>query len=392
MPSRCETFRGTVSCWCLNSRRSRPPTSARFTRTSSVATTPSSSVGWSSISPAESLPANSSTCRMRCSVCPGAETSWRPTRPIRATTACSRACPNCARCSRRSSARAGAGRARRQLQPRADARRDRLRAAQGHCRQPASVGAGVARRVPLPGARATTGISRICQDFGIEMIPVPIDRRRARTWTSSSGWSPRTRRSRACGACRSTATRPAPSTRDATVERLAAMATAAPDFRIFWDNAYAVHHLTDERIEIAEHRSTRARAHGHPHRAFVFGSTSKVTLAGAGVGAVRGVAGERGVVPEPHGQADHRRRQDQPAAPRARSCATPTGSLALMDRHRAIVAPKFATVVDVFARASRRHRRRHVDRARRAATSSASTCWTAARARSSSWRRRPASR
>ena len=35
-----------------------------------------------------------------------------------------------------------------------------------------------------------------------------------------------------------------------TIQRLARMKTAAADFRLFWDNAYAVHHLTPERVEI----------------------------------------------------------------------------------------------------------------------------------------------
>src|SRR5690606_26504992 len=67
-----------------------------------------------------------------------------------------------------------------------------------------------------------------------------------------------------------------------TIERLAKMPTAAADFRVFWDNAYAVHHLTEERIEIANFDAACAR-HGHANRAFIFGSTSKITFAGAGV-------------------------------------------------------------------------------------------------------------
>src|SRR3954453_22061466 len=60
------------------------------------------------------------------------------------------------------------------------------------------------------------------------------------------------------------------------------METAAPDFRMFWDNAYAVHHLTDSPAEIADLLALSAE-NGHPDRAFVFGSSSKITFAGAGV-------------------------------------------------------------------------------------------------------------
>ncbi|MBB6348865.1 DNA-binding transcriptional MocR family regulator [Nonomuraea muscovyensis] len=69
---------------------------------------------------------------------------------------------------------------------------------------------------------------------------------------------------------------------DETVRRLAAMPTAAPDFRIFWDNAYAVHHLTGDPAELADVLALAAE-HGNPDRVFVYGSTSKVTLAGSGV-------------------------------------------------------------------------------------------------------------
>jgi DNA-binding transcriptional MocR family regulator len=69
---------------------------------------------------------------------------------------------------------------------------------------------------------------------------------------------------------------------DETVRRLATMRTAAPDFRIFWDNAYAVHHLTDTPAEIADILTLATEA-GNGDRVFVFGSTSKITFAGGGV-------------------------------------------------------------------------------------------------------------
>ena len=64
--------------------------------------------------------------------------------------------------------------------------------------------------------------------------------------------------------------------------RLAAMPTAAPDFKILWDNAYALHHLTEDEAKSAD-ILTLASAAGHPHRPIMFASTSKITYAGAGV-------------------------------------------------------------------------------------------------------------
>lgn len=64
--------------------------------------------------------------------------------------------------------------------------------------------------------------------------------------------------------------------------RLVGMETAAPDFKIFWDNAYALHHLTDDEAKSADVLSL-ASAAGHPHRPIMFASTSKITFAGAGV-------------------------------------------------------------------------------------------------------------
>lgn len=123
---------------------------------------------------------------------------------------------------------------------------------------------------------------KICQTHGIEMIPVRIledgpdmdaIEKLVRGDSSIKGiW---------CVPLYSNPTGTVYS--DEVVSRLAGMKTAAEDFRIFWDNAYCVHHLTEEKLTV-KNIIHECQALGYPDRVFEFASTSKITFPGGGVG------------------------------------------------------------------------------------------------------------
>jgi DNA-binding transcriptional MocR family regulator len=129
---------------------------------------------------------------------------------------------------------------------------------------------------------------------------------------------------------------------EATARALVAMPAAASDFRIFWDNAYALHHLSDDEPAALDILGM-AEAAGNPDRVFVFASTSKITQAGAGVSFFAS---------SPANIAWHKKHASvQTIGPdklnhlrHARFFGDAEGVRAHMRAHRELLAPKFALV------------------------------------------------
>ena len=71
-----------------------------------------------------------------------------------------------------------------------------------------------------------------------------------------------------------------------TVERFARLKPAAPDFRIYWDNAYSIHHLYDDNQDFLVEILHECAAAGNPDLVYKFTSTSKVSFPGSGIAAV----------------------------------------------------------------------------------------------------------
>ena len=134
---------------------------------------------------------------------------------------------------------------------------------------------------------------------------------------------------------------------DETVRRLAKMHCAAPDFRIFWDNAYAVHHLYDDparQDQVLDIRSACEEA-GYPNRYMKFASLSKITFPGASISAfgcsfanmqeAKKRLGVQTIGFDKLNQLRH-----------VRYLRDMDGLAAHMSKHAAIIRPKFELVLD----------------------------------------------
>lgn len=136
---------------------------------------------------------------------------------------------------------------------------------------------------------------------------------------------------------------------DEVVTRFANLKPAAKDFRIFWDNAYCVHHLYADKQDNLLNILEECEKAGNPDMVYQFGSTSKVTFSGGGIAAIATSENNLAEIKKHltiqtigHDKVNQLRH--------VKFLKDKEGIKQHMMKHAAIIQPKFAAVVDVLER------------------------------------------
>ena len=135
---------------------------------------------------------------------------------------------------------------------------------------------------------------------------------------------------------------------DETIARFANLKPAAPDFTIMWDNAYCVHEFEGEFVPFKD-IITLCREAGNPNMVYEFASTSKITFPGAGISVMASSADNikymeklLGVQMISYDKVNQLRH--------VKFLQNKEHTLEVMKRHAAIMAPKFAVVLEILER------------------------------------------